>query len=221
MHTRLSKNRIEEALEDTRVILIAGPHQSGKTTLVTEIASKDRPFLTLDDATQLHFAKSDPVGFLRDVDRAVISEVQRAPELFMAIKAEVDKDQRPGRYLLTGSANLMTLPRVSESLAGRMEVIQLLPLSQAEIKQGKGRFLDDAFSGKIPISNKPALGKDLVELVLTGGYPEVLERTQWPQRQSWHLNYVNAVIQRDTRDLVSVEKLLIFCASLPNTQGSW
>ena len=212
MHTRLNKIRIEEAMEDTRVILIAGPHQSGKTTLVREIANKDRSFLTLDDATQLHFAKSDPVGFLRDVDRAVISEVQRAPELLKAIKTEVDKDKRPGRYILTGSANLMTLPRVSESLAGRMEVIQLLPLSQAEIRQGKGRFLDDAFSGKIPISDKPALGKDLVELVLTGGYPEVLERTQWPQRQSWHLNYVNAIIQRDMRDLVSVEKL----ASMPN-----
>ena len=129
MYPRLSKKRIEEALADTRVTLIAGPRQSGKTTLATEIANKDRPFLTLDDATQLNFAKTDPVGFLRDVDRAVIDEVQRAPELLLAIKTEVDKDKRPGRFLSTSSANLMTLPRVSESLAGRMEVIQLLPLS--------------------------------------------------------------------------------------------
>ena len=206
MYPRLSKKRIEEALADTRVTLIAGPRQSGKTTLATEIANKDRPFLTLDDATQLNFAKTDPVGFLRDVDRAVIDEVQRAPELLLAIKTEVDKDKRPGRFLSTSSANLMTLPRVSESLAGRMEVIQLLPLSQAEIRRGNGRFLDDAFSGKTPISGEPALGKDLVELVLTGGYPEVLERTQWSRRQSWHLNYVKAIIQRGMRDIASVEQ---------------
>ena len=206
MYPRLSKKRIEEALADTRVTLIAGPRQSGKTTLATEIANKDRPFLTLDDATQLNFAKTDPVGFLRDVDRAVIDEVQRAPELLLAIKTEVDKDKRPGRFLSTSSANLMTLPRVSESLAGRMEVIQLLPLSQAEIRRGNGRFLDDAFSGKTPISGEPALGKDLVELVLTGGYPEVLERTQWSRRQSWHLNYVTAIIQRGMRDIASVEQ---------------
>ena len=206
MHPRLSKKRIEEALADTRITLIAGPRQSGKTTLVTEIADKDRPFLTLDDATQLNFAKADPVGFLRDVDRVVIDEVQRAPELLLAIKTEVDKDKRPGRFLLTGSANLMIAPRVSESLAGRMEVVQLLPLSQAEIRRGKGSFLDDAFSGKTPISGEPALGKDLVELVMTGGYPEVLECTQWQQRQDWHLNYVNSIIQRDVHDIASVEQ---------------
>ena len=199
MYPRLSKKRIEEALADTRVALIAGPRQSGKTTLATEIADEDRPFLTLDDATQLHFAKTDPVGFLRDVDRAVIDEVQRAPELLLAIKTEVDKDKRPGRFLLTGSANLMTVPRVAESLAGRMEVIQLLPLSQAEIRRGKGRFLDDAFSGKAAVTGEPVLGRSLVELVLAGGYPEVLERTQWTRRQSWHLSYINAIIQRDAQ----------------------
>ena len=209
MYPRLSKKRIEEALADTRVALIAGPRQSGKTTLATEIADEDRPFLTLDDATQLHFAKTDPVGFLRDVDRAVIDEVQRAPELLLAIKTEVDKDKRPGRFLLTGSANLMTVPRVAESLAGRMEVIQLLPLSQAEIRRGKGRFLDDAFSGKAAVTGEPVLGRSLVELVLAGGYPEVLERTQWTRRQSWHLSYINAIIQRDARDIASVEHLAV------------
>ena len=211
MHPRFGRKRIEEALEDTRVILIAGPRQSGKTTLVTEIANKDRPFLTLDDATQLNAAKRDPVGFLRGINRVVIDEVQRVPELLLAIKTEVDKDNQPGRFLLTGSANLLTVPRVAESLAGRMEVIQLLPLSQAEIRRGQGCFLDDAFSGKMPIAGEPVLGKDLVELVLTGGYPEVLERTRWPRRQDWHFNYVNAIIQRDIRDISSVEQL----ASMP------
>ena len=211
MHPRFGKARIEEALEDTRVIMIAGPRQSGKTTLAEEIANKGRPFLTLDDATQLDAAKRDPVGFLRDVDRAVIDEVQRAPELLLAIKTEVDKDQRPGRFLLTGSANPMTVPTVAESLAGRMEVFQLLPLSQAEIRRGQGRFLDDAFSGKTPNAGEPILGKNLVELVLTGGYPEALERAGWPRRQDWHFSYLDATIQRDVRDIASVEQI----ASMP------
>ena len=191
--------------------MIAGPRQSGKTTLAEEIANKGRPFLTLDDATQLDAAKRDPVGFLRDVDRAVIDEVQRAPELLLAIKTEVDKDKRPGRFLLTGSANLMTVPTVAESLAGRMEVFQLLPLSQAEIRRGQGRFLDDAFSGKTPNAGEPILGKNLVELVLTGGYPEALERAGWPRRQDWHFSYLDATIQRDVRDIASVEQI----ASMP------
>ena len=211
MHPRFGKARIEEALEDTRVIMIAGPRQSGKTTLAEEIANKGRPFLTLDDATQLDAAKRDPVGFLRDVDRAVIDEVQRAPELLLAIKTEVDKDKRPGRFLLTGSANPMTVPTVAESLAGRMEVFQLLPLSQAEIRRGQGRFLDDAFSGKTPNAGEPILGKNLVELVLTGGYPEALERAGWPRRQDWHFSYLDATIQRDVRDIASVEQI----ASMP------
>lgn len=211
MHPRFGKARIEDALEDARVIMIAGPRQSGKTTLAAEIANKDRPFLTLDDATQLDAAKRDPVGFLRDVDRAVIDEVQRAPELLLAIKTEVDKDKRPGRFLLTGSANLMTVPTVAESLAGRMEVFQLLPLSQAEIRRGQGRFLDDAFSGKTPNAGEPILGKNLVELVLTGGYPEALERAGWPRRQDWHFSYLDAIIQRDVRDVASVEQI----ASMP------
>ena len=211
MHPRFGKARIEEALEDARVIMIAGPRQSGKTTLAAEIANKDRPFLTLDDATQLDAAKRDPVGFLRDVDRAVVDEVQRAPELLLAIKTEVDKDKRPGRFLLTGSANLMTVPTVADSLAGRMEVFQLLPLSQAEIRRGRGRFLDDAFSGKTPNAGEPILGKNLVELVLTGGYPEALERAGWPRRQDWHFSYLDAIIQRDVRDIASVEQI----ASMP------
>lgn len=207
MHPRFGKRRIEEALEDTRVVLIAGPRQSGKTTLATEIANKDMPFLTLDDATQLDAAQSDPVGFLRGLDRAVIDEVQRAPELLLAIKAEVDREKRPGRFLLTGSANLMTMPKVADSLAGRMEIIRLLPLSQAELRAGTGEFVDKAFSGRSPAIGQPVLGADLVEMVLAGGYPEALERTRWQRRQDWYLNYVDAIVQRDVRDIAQIEQL--------------
>ena len=207
MHPRFGKQRIQDALEDTRVVMITGPRQSGKTTLAREISSKDMPFLTLDDATQLDAARSDPVGFLRGFDRAIIDEVQRAPELLLAIKAEVDRNKQPGRFLLTGSANLMTLPKVADSLAGRMDIIRLLPLSQAEIRNGTGQFLDNAFAGRVPVPGQPAFGADLVNLVLTGGYAEAMERKRWHRRQDWHLNYIDAIVQRDVRDIAQIEQL--------------
>ncbi len=207
MHPRLGKRRIEEALKDTRVVLMSGPRQSGKTTLATTIANKDMPFLSLDDPTLLDFASSAPVGFLRGIDRAVIDEVHRAPTLLLVIKSLVDRDARPGRFLLTGSANLMMLPKVADSLAGRMEVVRLLPLSQSEIRGGQGHFLDDAFSGKSPSVGEPVLGTDLVELVLAGGYPEVLERGSWRRRQDWHDQYVDGIVQRDIREVAQVGQL--------------
>ena len=207
MHPRLGRGRIEEALKDTRVVLISGPRQSGKTTLATAIANKDMPFLSLDDPTLLDVASSDPVGFLRGIDRAVIDEVQRAPTLLLVIKSSVDRDTRPGRFLLTGSANLMMLPKVADSLAGRMEIVRLLPLSQSEIRGGQGRFLDDAFSGKPPSLGEPVLGTDLVELVLAGGYPEALERKSWPRRQDWYEHYVDGIVQRDIREIAQVGQL--------------
>lgn len=207
MHPRLARGRIEEALKDTRVVLISGPRQSGKTTLATAIANKDMPFLSLDDPALLDVASGDPVGFLRGIDRAVIDEVQRAPHLLLVIKSSVDRDTRPGRFLLTGSANLMMLPKVADSLAGRMEIVRLLPLSQSEIRGGQGRFLDDSFSGKPPPVGEPVLGTDLVELVLAGGYPEALERKSWPRRQDWYEHYVDGIVQRDIREIAQVGQL--------------
>lgn len=205
MYPRLVKSRIEETLEDTRVVLLVGPRQSGKTTLAEEIARKsDMAFMSLDDPNQFEAATSDPVGFLRGVDRVVIDEIQRAPELMLGIKREVDRDRRPGRFLLTGSTDMRTLPKAADSLAGRMEVLQLLPLSQAEIRGGKGRFLDDAFSGKSMAVGGPSLGKDLVDLALAGGYPEALARDRWSRRRSWHVNYVDAVVRRDMPDIANI-----------------
>ena len=139
MYPRFVERRIREALADTRVVLICGPRQSGKTTLARRIADDVIPFVTLDDATALDAASSDPIGFVRGLDRAVIDEVQRAPGLMLAIKTSVDTDPRPGRFLLTGSADLMTLPRVADSLAGRMGIVRLLPLAQAELRGGTAR----------------------------------------------------------------------------------
>ncbi|WP_291937667.1 AAA family ATPase [Limnohabitans sp.] len=129
-YPRRIEPRIAEALQDTPVVLISGPRQAGKTTLVKKIASDNAMrYLTLDDELTRLSAREDPVGMIRSLDRAVIDEIQRAPQLLLAIKKSVDEDRRPGRFLLTGSANLMALPTVADSLAGRMETLSLLPLS--------------------------------------------------------------------------------------------
>lgn len=209
MYPRFVKERIDEALSDTRVVLISGPRQSGKTTLAMDIAGDKTPFLTLDDANVLRSAVDDPIGFVRGLDRAVIDEVQRAPDLLLAIKNLVDDDRTPGRFLLTGSANLMTLPKVADSLAGRMEVIRLLPLSQAEIIGVRSNFIDRAFAKEKPAANHLIVGNDLVETVLSGGYPEAFGRKRWPRKQDWYHGYIDALVQRDVRDVAQIEQLAI------------
>lgn len=177
LYSRRIEPRIAEALLDTPVVLLAGPRQAGKTTLVRQIAEqKELRYLTMDDELTLLSAREDPVGMIRNLDRAVIDEIQRAPQLLLAIKKSVDEDRRPGRFLLTGSANLMALPTVADSLAGRIETLSLLPLSQSEIESNSGNWIDSAFKGEILKADKPALGGDLIERVLRGGYPEAISR---------------------------------------------
>lgn len=205
---RHSTNRIREALQDTRVVLLAGPRQAGKTTLARILAEKSRTYLTLDDATTLSAARSDPAGLIRELDQVIIDEVQRAPALLLAIKESVDRDPRPGRFLITGSANLMTLPHIADSLAGRMETIRLLPLAQSEIlAQPPPRFLPSLFAGRAPQPGPLLIGSALVDLVLTGGYPEAVARKTWTRRQDWYANYVEAVVDRDVRDIANIDQL--------------
>lgn len=199
--------RIDEALQDTPVVLLAGPRQAGKTTLVRQFTERGLHYLTLDDELTLLSAREDPVGMIRNLDRAVIDEIQRAPELLLAIKKSVDEDRRPGRFLLTGSANLMALPTVADSLAGRMETLMLLPLSQSEIENRPANWIDRVFAGEILTSNPPVLGNDLVERVLRGGYPEAVARPTEKRRTAWARQYINAILQRDVRDVAEIDKL--------------
>jgi predicted AAA+ superfamily ATPase len=188
--------------------LLTGPRQAGKTTLARSLADERRAYVTLDNATTLAAAKADPTGFVRNLDHAVIDEIQRAPELLLAIKESVDVDARPGHFLLTGSANLMTLPRVADSLAGRMESVRLLPLAQAEITAaGPPDFFVRGFAGQPPTSTRSIIGTGLVDAVLSGGYPEALTRKSWGRRQDWYLDYIDAVVQRDVRDIAAVDQL--------------
>jgi predicted AAA+ superfamily ATPase len=199
--------RIAEAMQDTPVVLIAGPRQAGKTTLARQLGSPNMRYLTLDDATTLMSSQADPAGLIRSLDRAVIDEIQRAPELLLAIKKSVDEDRRPGRFLLTGSANLMTLPAVADSLAGRMETVSLLPLSQGEIEGRNANWLDGVFAGQPPAPSWSQEGPPLVERVLRGGYPEALARPTTRRRVTWARQYIEAIIQRDIRDLAGVDRL--------------
>ncbi|RYG96533.1 MAG: AAA family ATPase, partial [Alphaproteobacteria bacterium] len=164
---RKARPVVETALADTRVVLISGPRQAGKTTLARQFADSSRPYITLDDVGTLNAARSDPTGFIRGLDRAVIDEVQRAPDLILAIKESVDLNEEPGRFLLTGSANLATVPAIADSLAGRMAVVSLLPFAQSEIRATPGRLLDRIFDGDEPLAGDDAVfGDDLIDVVL-------------------------------------------------------
>lgn len=207
LYPRLIAARIAEAMADTPVVLIAGPRQAGKTTLVRQMAGQEMRYLTLDDELTLLAAKEDPVGMIRNLGHAIIDEIQRAPQLLLAIKKSVDEDRRPGRFLLTGSANLLALPRVADSLAGRMETLTLLPLSHSELHGGTANWIDAAFAGHLLTVSTPVVGDQLVETVLRGGYPEAVARATARRRTAWGRQYTDAIIQRDVRDVAGIDKL--------------
>lgn len=212
MYTRGLSDKVATALADTPVVLVNGARQSGKTTLVQEMVA-DRPgavYHTLDDAATLAAAVADPVGFARQPgELLVVDEVQHVPALFPAIKLEVDRNRRPGRFLLTGSANVLLLPKLSESLAGRMEILTLEPLAQAEVAGGAANMLQRLFAGECPAgqARRPAGEPVLTERIVAGGYPEALARTDPARRAAWFGAYLTAILQRDVRDLANIEGL--------------
>ncbi|MCY4367877.1 MAG: ATP-binding protein [bacterium] len=205
---RHAEARVRVALTDTRIVALVGPRQSGKTTLARRIAEHDgRPFITLDDEQSRRFADDDPAGFIRSLGKAVIDEVQRSPELILALKRAVDEDPRPGRFLLTGSVDLFKGSISPDSLAGRVESIELLPLSQAEIAGlAPSGFLARAFAGDFPGFQQTGPTTDLVERVVSGGFPEALSRPAPARRRAWLRSYVRSVASRDILDLSSVRK---------------
>ena len=207
MYERFAERQVKEALSDTPVVLLVGPRRAGKTTLARKMQEAGRTYLTLDNQTTLDIAQTDPVGFIRGLDQAIIDEVQRAPELFLAIKQTVDKDYRPGRFLLTGSANVMTLPRVADSLAGRIETIRMLPLARSEIRRQTPTFLERLFAGNLQAAREEIVGDDLVRIALAGGFPEALARESERRRQAWARSWLTSVLTRDLRDIAAIEKL--------------
>ncbi len=216
MYSRNLLGPLREALDDTPVVLLNGARQTGKSTLARGLASDAFParYLTLDDAAVLSAAQTAAEDFVAALGGPVVlDEVQRAPGLFLALKAAVDRERRPGRFLLTGSADVMMLPRVAESLAGRIEVLTLWPLSQGEIEGAREGFVDALFSGRAgELAPVEGLARDeLVARVLAGGYPEVLARPAGRRRRAWFGSYVTSILQRDVRDIANIEGL----AALP------
>lgn len=209
MYPRYAKHKVTAALQDTPVVIIAGPRQCGKTTLAKEICQTNWQYLTLDDPTQLDFAKHDPVGFIRHLSarHVIIDEVQRAPELFIAIKQAVDENRQPGRFLLTGSANALLLPSLAEALTGRLEIITLLPLATVEIQQCSATFLPKILAGEVPTSQQTRIRETLIEKIIAGGFPEPLARNDPARRTAWHLQYINTLIQKDVTEMGKLEHL--------------
>lgn len=205
---RHAEPRVRGALSDTRIVALVGPRQSGKTTLARKIAADCKMnFITLDDEQFRQFANDDPGGFMRGLDHAVIDEVQRAPGLILALKRAVDEDPRPGRFLITGSVDLFKGTISPDSLAGRVETIELLPFSQSEIeRQAAPRFLNRAFEADFPAHLETGRTPDLVARILAGGYPEALTRSDPQRRQTWLRAYARALATRDVAEISSVTK---------------
>lgn len=197
-----------EALADTPVVFVAGARQTGKSTLARHLADHDHParYVTLDDLTVLAAAQRDPEGFLDGlVGNVVLDEVQRAPNLLVAVKARVDRDRRPGAFLLTGSANVLALPRVADTLVGRMQILTLWPFSQGEIEGSRDRFVDAVFRDEPPSAGPSIERAELCRRIVDGGYPEIQERPRPDRRRAWFQSYVTTLLQRDVRDLAAIE----------------
>ena len=211
MTPRHAAAQLLEALDDTPVVYLQGARQTGKSTLAKDLAERrSASYLTLDTAAVLAAAADAPDGFVAGLPRpVVIDEAQRAPALAVAIKAAVDADRRPGQFLLTGSAGVMSLPRLAESLAGRMELHTLWPLSQGEIAGTRETFVDRLFEAEPPsAAQAPDPEADVVDRICAGGYPEARGRRPGRRRSAWFDAYVDAILQRDVRELANIERLL-------------
>lgn len=207
MYPRYSAANIREALLDTPVVFVMGPRQVGKTTLVKSLIDEEWEYITLDDQAQFEIAKADPVGFIRNLPpkRIVLDEVQRLPELFVSIKQSVDEDRQPGRFLLTGSANALLLPRLSDSLAGRMESVRLAALSECEIQDRYPTFLTKMLSQEAPTAGETRLRDHLLQRIVAGCFPEPLQRSSERRSSAWYQQYIGTLIQRDIRDLTHID----------------
>ena len=212
MFTRNITKNLTDSLSDTPVVLLIGARQVGKSTLVKslDIENYKPQYITFDDLTILNAARTNPKAFIESVETPVIfDEVQRVPDIFLPVKEKVDKNPVSGEFLLTGSANVLLLPKIADSLAGRMEVVRMYPLSQGEIEGRRENFIDlicaDDF--KLPKATDSEPREELFGRIFSGGYPEAVKRKNEARRRAWFNSYITTLLQRDVRDLANIEGL--------------
>ena len=242
-YPRYVERRLAEALEDSPVVLIHGPRQCGKTTLAQFVYApaslkwgdnfltwgenrlswgmsqqrRDYTYISFDDPVARDSAQADPMGFVADLpERVILDEIQRVPKLFTALKLEVDRRRTPGRFILIGSTNVLLIPTLSDSLAGRLQIVPLHPLAQRELGVRSGSvfashtrpgFLDALFGNGFEIRQTRRLGKQLIERIVAGGFPAALARPTARRQANWYRNYVEAQVQRDVRDMARIRML--------------
>ena len=203
---RWQKNTLENALETRRIVIISGARQAGKTTLAKRIVSKNAIYRTLDDSALLKVALDDPKGFLWHKEPTmIIDEIQKAPLLISEIKKIVDENNAKGQFVLTGSADIRAMPTVKESLAGRVKNLRLRTLTQGEIIGSSPSFLQRAFNGDFKSQYKNSSKKDLLDIALRGGYPEVISLSA-KARKEWHKDYIEAIINKDMREIFNINR---------------
>jgi len=208
-YKRWQVENAQKALKNRRVVSISGARQTGKTTITKQII-KNGIFRTLDNTALLRAARKDPNEFVKIQSgkmTMVIDEIQKNPALLSEIKLAVDKNNRPGQYLITGSANIQTIARIDDSLAGRIKHIRLRPLSTGEILEKKPLFLKRAFSGKFPIQINGFNKNAVFDLAFRGGYPEVLRIKDKKERRKWHRDYLDSLIKKDLNDVEKIRRL--------------
>jgi len=202
---------VEEALTDTRVVIVNGARQTGKSTLA-ELCLRGRSDSVrryLDDPRTRASALADPVAFLDSAGTMLIDEVQRVPELWLTIKHSVDRDPRPGRFLLTGSARLLGLSELPDALPGRSETVELFPLSQGEISGEPDGFVDAAFTHGTRLQAKPSelRRRDYLTLVSRGGYPEAVRRETPKRRTQFFRSYLDDIMTRDVHQVADIQRV--------------
>ena len=206
---RLARRVLAEALEYSPVVLIHGPRQCGKSTLAKMIGKRlDYEYITFDQDVMRDAAQTDPIGFVDNLpDRVILDEVQHVPQLFTSLKAAVDRDRKPGRFLLTGSTNILLLPKLADSLAGRMAIQRLYPFAQCEIEGNASDFLDQLFAADFPMRESTRLKQELPARIVAGGYPPALALPEGRRRDSWYRDYITTLVQRDVREIAHILSL--------------
>lgn len=210
MITRKIASKFVSALSDSPVVLLHGARQTGKSTLIKYLIKNKHhaDYVTLDDSAVLSAAINNPESFIESFEGNVaIDEVQRAPELFLSIKKNIDKQRKPGKFILAGSANVLLLPKISESLAGRIELLTLYPFAQNEIAKSNFNLINSLFDKKLKRLEIPNSNIEIIKKIVYGGYPEIQDRKNEERRNAWFKSYITTILQRDVRDISNIEGL--------------